>query len=127
MAMQIRPTKTGKVTLSAGAVVPQEEDSVSNNVLARVLDSNVIIRTCNLLARVLFEFLVLVVGKDNEGSGRLDVLRMSANYQSKRDLMFLERLYSLGNAGNPCSYTAPLVVGHRCGMSNDRKAQQSGV
>lgn len=73
MTMQIGPTKTGKVTLSAGAVVPQEKDSIPNNVLARVLDPNVVIRTCDLLARVFFKAFVGVVGKDNEGSGSLDV------------------------------------------------------
>lgn len=69
MAMQIGPTKTGKVTLSARAIVPQEKDSIPNNVLACVLDPDVVIRTCDLLARVLFKAFIGVVGKDNEGSG----------------------------------------------------------
>ena len=73
MAMQIGPAQTGEVTFSSGTVVPQEKDGIANDVLARIFDSNVVIRARNFLVRVLFELFIGVVGKDNKGSGRLEV------------------------------------------------------
>ena len=44
--------------------------------LARVLDSNIVIGTRDLLGCVVLELFILIVGKDNEGSGCLDILRI---------------------------------------------------
>lgn len=89
MAMQIGPTKTGKVALSAGTIVSQEKDGIANNVLAGVLDSDVVIRTCNLLVGIVVELLVWVVGEDNEGRGRLEGFAHTVSKLPKADGMEL--------------------------------------
>jgi hypothetical protein len=71
MAMQVWPAQAGKVAGRVRAVIPEKENSVSDNILAGVFDPDVNVRRSEVVVGIFLEAFCLVIGEDNEGSKRL--------------------------------------------------------
>lgn len=71
MAMQIRPAEAGKVALGIGAVVPEEQHAVAYDILAGILDADVLVGAGDIGGCVLFETLLSVISEDDKWRGRL--------------------------------------------------------
>ena len=78
MAVQIGPAEAGKVALVVGAVVPEQEDGVADDVLARVLDADVVVGARDVGGRVVLVLFEAVVGEDDEWGGLLEGLLVKA-------------------------------------------------
>jgi hypothetical protein len=68
VAVQIGPAKTGKVARRFGAVVSQKKHSVTDNILVRILDTDVAVGSSDVFFRILLETLLGVVGEYDIGS-----------------------------------------------------------
>src|SRR5690242_1829976 len=89
MPMKIRPPKAGEIAIRIRTVVTKQKNCVSYNVLAGVLNPDVIVRRGNVATRVLLEPLLRIVGEDDERGQCL------ANAVSKQtDLAFSSSTYS---------------------------------
>lgn len=119
MAVQIRPAETSEIARRIGAVVPQEENRITHNILFCVLDTDVAVGGGNIRFRVFLEAFLGVVGKDDIGSWGLE------RYQ----------LYPVGDEGkvdlhdsvhNPLSYKGLSYVDRRYGMLYGCKVRSSG-
>ena len=64
--MKIGPAETGKITGWLGAVVPQQKNGVTDNVLVGVLDSDVAVGRRNVFVRVFLESLLGIVCEYDE-------------------------------------------------------------
>lgn len=71
VAMQVGPAEAGKVALVVGAVVPEQEDGVADDVLARILDADVVVGARDVAGRVVLVLFDAVVGENNEWCGLL--------------------------------------------------------
>ena len=65
MAVQVGPAETGSIAGGVGAVVAQQEDSVFEDVLLLVVDTQVVVDMGKVLGLVVFEAFVGVIGEDD--------------------------------------------------------------
>lgn len=74
VTVEIGPAEAGKVARGIGTIVSKEEDRVADNVLVGVFDANVSVDSSEIGSRVLFEFLVGIICKDDVWSLGLKII-----------------------------------------------------
>lgn len=71
VAVKIRPAKTSEIARRIGAVVSQQKNGITDNVLVGVLDADVAVGGCDVLVGILLESLLSIVCEDYKWSGCL--------------------------------------------------------
>jgi len=122
MTVQVGPAEPGEIAVGIWAVVPQEKDSVSHNIFARILDPDVIVGGSDILVSILLEPLRSIVGEDDERSSGLNAGSIHIHIQ--RQLQPDESLH--GSEGNSRPCTALSGARNRCGMWNGCREQSHG-
>ncbi len=74
VTVEVGPAEAGKVARGIGTIVSKEEDRVADNVLVGVFDANVSVDSSEIGGRVLFEFLVGIICKDDVWSLGLKII-----------------------------------------------------
>lgn len=70
VSMEVGPAEAGKVARGVGAVVAEEQDRITDDVLVAVFDADVCIRRRDVGIRIILEPLLNIVGEDDKGGRR---------------------------------------------------------
>jgi hypothetical protein len=73
MTMQVRPSKTGDITIFIGAVVSQQQHGVFKDFILLIMNSQVLIGPSKVFLFKVFESALRIIGEDDKG--RLSLYR----------------------------------------------------
>lgn len=72
MTMQVRPTQTGYIAVFIWAIIPEQQNSVLEDLILFILDAQVVIGSSKVLLLETLETSYGIVGKDHKGRLSLD-------------------------------------------------------